>query len=99
MLPGQKQSLLQREGEEVVQLYIRMPGSEEARPIKELRGFERLQVKAGQSLVVTMNLGPEELASYDLSAGKYVVEPGIYQIMVGPSSADDKLLLTELLVR
>jgi len=89
----------QREGEEVVQLYIRKPVSEEVRSLKDLRGFERLRVKSGQSLVVTMTLGPEELASYDLSAGDYVVEPGIYEILVGPSSAEKELLKTELLVR
>lgn len=89
----------QLDGEEVVQLYIRDLESEEVRPLKELRGFERVSVKAGQTIVVTMTLGPDELAYYDFTAGDYVVEPGKYEILVGPSSDNELLLGTELLVR
>ena len=46
-----------------------------------------------------MTLGPEELAYYDEKAGDYVVGPGRYEIMVGPSSADETLLKTEVRVR
>jgi beta-glucosidase len=87
------------DGEEVVQLYIRCPASDQVRPLKDLRGFERVRVKAGQSIVVSMILGPEELAYYDLSLGDYAVEPGSYEIMVGPSSASEELLTAVLLVR
>jgi len=87
------------DGEEVVQLYIHETGSDEVRPLKDLRGFERVEVKAGQTIVVTMTLGPEELAYYDSTVGDYVVEPGLYEIMVGPSSSTEKLLKTELTVR
>jgi beta-glucosidase len=89
----------ERDGEEVVQLYIRDMESSEIRPLKDLRGFERVAVKAGQTLVVTMELGPDELAYYDTADGEYSVEPGLYEIMVGPSSASETLLKTELLVR
>ena len=58
-----------------------------------------LKVKAGQSIVVSMTLGPDELAYYDTGEGAYRVEPGLYEIMVGPSSASEGLLKTELLVR
>ena len=88
-----------RDGEEVVQLYIRDLDSGELRPLKDLRGFERIRVNAGQTLVVSMTLGPEELAYYDEKAGDYVVGPGRYEIMVGPSSADETLLKTEVRVR
>ena len=88
-----------RDGEEVVQLYIRDLESEEIRPLKDLRGFERVAVNAGQSIVVSMTLGPEELAYYDPATGEYLVEPGLYEIMVGPSSASEVLLKTELMVR
>jgi len=88
-----------RDGEEVVQLYIRDMESEELRPLKDLRGFEREAIKAGQTIVVSMNLGPDELAYFDESSGEYVVEPGLYEIMVGPSSASEGLLKTELMVR
>jgi beta-glucosidase len=87
------------DGEEVVQLYIHDLESNEVRPLKDLRGFERVAVKAGQTVVVTMPLGQEELAYYDSSAGDYLVEPGLYEILVGPSSATETLLKTELLVR
>ncbi len=87
------------DGEEVVQLYLRHPDSKYKRPLKDLRGFERVQVKAGQSRVVTMELGPEELSCYDTELGDYVVEAGEYQIMVGPSSGEEGLLITSLVVR
>ncbi|MCD4709225.1 MAG: glycoside hydrolase family 3 C-terminal domain-containing protein, partial [Bacteroidales bacterium] len=89
----------ERDGEEVVQLYIHDMESDEVRPLKDLRGFERVSVKAGQTIVVTMTLGPDELAYYDTAMGDYLVEPGLYEIMVGPSSASETLLKAELLVR
>jgi len=89
----------ERDGEEVVQLYIRDLDSSVVHPLKDLRGFERIRVSAGQTLVVSMTLGPEELAYYDERAGDYVVGPGRYEIMVGPSSADETLLRTEIRVR
>jgi beta-glucosidase len=87
------------DGEEVVQLYLRDLESKAVRPLKDLRGFERVSVKAGQTIVVTMELGPDKMAYYDPSVGDYVVEPGKYEIMVGPSSDNETLLRTELLVR
>jgi beta-glucosidase len=89
----------QWDGEEVVQLYVLDPESEEVRPLKELKGFDRVAVKAGQTIVVSMTLGPDELARYDATAGAYKVEHGLYEIMVGPSSASENLLKAELMVR
>jgi beta-glucosidase len=87
------------DGEEVVQLYFRDVESEVKRPLKELRGFERVFVKAGQTIAVTMTLSPDDLAYYDQSAGDYMVEPGQYEILVGPSSEDSRLLRTSLVVK
>ncbi len=87
------------DGEEVVQLYLRDVESEVKRPRMDLRGFERVFIKAGQTIVVTMTLGPEEMAWYDTGAGEYVVEPGLFEILVGPSSDRSRLLATELRVR
>jgi len=87
------------DGEEVVQLYIHYKDSEEVRPLKDLRGFVREPVKAGQSIVVSMTIGPDELSYYDTATGDYRVEPGVYEIMAGPSSNSETLLKTELLVR
>jgi len=89
----------ERDGEEVVQLYIHCLESEEVRSLKDLRGFERVSIKAGQTIVVSMTLGPDELANYDTAAGEYKVAPGLYEIMVGSSSAPANLLKKELLVR
>lgn len=88
-----------KDGEEVVQLYLRRSDSKYKRPLKDLRGFERVAIKAGQTMVVTMELGPEELSVYDTEQGDYVVEKGAYQIMVGPSSGEEGMLITSLVVR
>jgi len=87
------------DGEDVVQMYIRKPGSDLVRPLKDLRGFERVFINKGQTRVVTMNLGPKELEIYDIEAGDYRVEMGEYEILVGPSSQDKELLLSRLIVR
>lgn len=86
-------------GEEVVQLYVRQLDSGEIRPLKELRGFERVQVNAGQTVVVSMPLTSDELTYYDTAAGDYVLEPGNYEILVGPSSEESKLLTSNLQIR
>ena len=88
-----------RDGEEVVQLYLRVPASKYRRPLKDLRGFERIPVRAGQTRVVTLELGPEELSCYDIELGHYVVEKGNYEILVGPSSREEGLLSASLQVR
>jgi beta-glucosidase len=76
-----------RAGDEVVQLYIRDEISSVTRPIKELKGFERVSVKPGETRTVTFSIGPEELRFYDREM-KRVVEPGSFKIMVGPNSVD-----------
>ncbi len=88
-----------RDGEEVVQVYIRDLESEKPRPLKELKGFQRVPIKAGQTIAVTLTVGPEELAYYDANLGGYEVEPGQFEILVGPSSDENLLLKTEILVR
>ncbi len=87
------------DGEEVVQMYLRYPDSGRESPLKELRGFERVAIQTGQTLVVTMKLGPDELARFNEQTGDYRVASGTYQVLAGPSSEDEKLLMTELVVR
>jgi beta-glucosidase len=87
------------DGEEVVQLYIRDLDSLRIRPLKDLRGFERVRIKAGQSVVVTMELGAEKMSYYNITRGEYTVEPGDYEILMGPSSEESKLLSKILKVR
>jgi beta-glucosidase len=79
-----------RAGAEVVQLYIRDLVSSVTRPIKELKGFRKVELEPGESKTVTFNITPAELSFFDVNM-KYVVEPGDFEIMVGNSSRDADL--------
>jgi len=74
-------------GDEVVQLYIRDEVSSVTRPVKELRGFQRLTLDPGQTKTVDFPLGFAELSFLDRSMQR-VVEPGTFTIMVGGNSAE-----------
>lgn len=76
-----------REGEEVVQLYIRDLVSKQTRPVKELKGFEKINLTAGASEKITFQLKPKNLG-YFLSDGTFSVESGEFEVMVGPNSRD-----------
>ncbi len=89
----------QFDGEEVVQLYVSKPGSEVVRPLKDLRGFNRVFINKGQTRVVSISLGPDELENYNPETGDYQVEKGIYEIWVGSSSDNSHLIQGSLLVR
>lgn len=78
-----------RAGDEVVQLYVRYPGSAVARPVKELKDFHRLTLAPGETRTVHLNLATVQLAWWD-GAG-WAVEPGIVQVLVGGSSEDIRL--------
>jgi len=86
-----------RAGEEVAQLYIRDELASLARPVMELKGFQRIYLKAGETKVISFKVGPEELSMLDLNLKK-VVEPGEFRIMIGASSRDIRLK-TSLFVR
>jgi beta-glucosidase len=77
----------QREGTEVVQLYIRAMAASMTRPVKELKGFERVTVKPGEKRRVSFELTPNLLAGYNREL-KPVVEPGEFKVMVGNNSND-----------
>jgi beta-glucosidase len=79
-----------RAGDEVVQMYIRDKVSSVTRPIKELKGFQRITLEPGQKKTVSLDITPEHLAFYNIDM-KYVVEPGEFEIMVGNSSRDQDL--------
>jgi beta-glucosidase len=76
-----------RAGDEVVQLYVRDEEASVTRPVKELRGFRRVHVAAGERRRVTFRLAAEQLAFTGLD-GQLVLEPGRVRVMVGTSSAD-----------
>ena len=87
-----------REGVEIAQLYIRDCISFITRPVKELKGFERVTLKAGESKRITFTLTPEHLRYYNLDMER-VVEPGTFKVMVGGSSRDKDLLTAEFEVK
>lgn len=77
-------------GDEVVQMYIRDKVSSVTRPVKELKGFQRITLAPGETKTVALEIAPEHLAFYNIDM-EYVVEPGIFEIMVGNSSRDQDL--------
>lgn len=79
-----------RAGTETVQLYIRDVVSSVTRPVKELKGFQKVELQPGESKTVSLDITPELLAFYDIRM-KYVVEPGDFEIMLGNSSRDSDL--------
>ena len=79
----------QRDGDEVVQLYIHQQASTIARPVKELRGFQRIHLKAGEQRRVTFCIDREQL-QYLNAQGEPVLESGLFDIMIGGNSDDTK---------
>jgi beta-glucosidase len=80
-----------REGDEVVQLYIHDLECSVVRPIKELRGFQRISLKPGETKTVTITVPGEKLSFYDEKTHQFVVEPGTFDVLVGSSSEDIRL--------
>ncbi|MGN1233946.1 MAG: beta-glucosidase BglX, partial [Candidatus Cryptobacteroides sp.] len=80
---------------ETVQLYVHDKVASITRPVKELKGFAQVEVAAGKTVTVTIPLPVSELGFYDNSL-QYKVEPGDFDIMVGPSSRDEDLLVARL---
>jgi beta-glucosidase len=79
-----------RIGDEVVQLYIRDVLGSVARPVMELKGFTRLRLNPGATRQVTFTLGPAHLRMLDVNR-KWIVEPGVFRVMIGASSKDIRL--------
>ncbi len=76
-----------RAGDEVVQLYIRDPVATMTRPVKEMKGFQRISLQPGEKRRVEFVLGPEHLGFWNREM-RYVVEPGEFRVMVGANSVD-----------
>ena len=74
-----------RAGDEIVQLYIRDLVSSVTRPVKELKDFKRITLSPGETKQVSFTVTPDKLKFYDINM-KEIVEPGDFDIMVGPSS-------------
>ena len=78
-----------RDGEEIVQLYIHAKTSSSTRPVKELKGFRRIRLKAGEQQTVSFTITDNDLKYYNHEL-EYILEPGEFDIMVGPNSRDVK---------
>jgi beta-glucosidase len=73
-------------GDEVVQLYIHQKAGSDSRPMRELKGFERVTLQPGETKMVTFNLGPAELSHWSTSSGKWVLDAEPFDIWVGADS-------------
>ncbi len=85
-------------GDEIVQVYIRDKVSSVTRPIKELKGFQRISLDPDETKTVRIDITPDKLAFHNIDMN-YVVEPGEFEIMVGSSSRDEDLRKTLLIVK
>jgi beta-glucosidase len=77
-----------RAGDEVVQLYVHDFEASVKRPGKELRGFERVSLKPGERKTVSFSLPAEKLSFWDTNKKAFVVEPGVFDVLIGSSSED-----------
>lgn len=73
-------------GDEVVQLYIHQRFGSDSRPMRELKGFERLTLNPGESRTVTFELGPEQLKYWSTNAGEWVQDATVIDLWVGSDS-------------
>ena len=82
------------DGAEVVQLYIADPEASVDRPAKELKGFEKVFLKAGEKKTVTFEIDAEDLSYFDAEKHEWVAEPGEFQALLGSSSEDIKAMVS-----
>lgn len=82
------------DGQETVQLYIRDEVSSVTRPVKELKAFQKIALKAGESQTVEFTIDQDELSFWNIEK-KYVVEPGKFQLFIGSSSDQKDLKVIE----
>lgn len=87
-----------RDGEEVVEVYVRRVADADG-PIKSLRGFKRIALKAGESRTVRIDFPRERFEGWDPSTNTMRVVPGRYQLMVGGSSRSEDLIKTYLNIK
>ena len=85
-----------KDGKEVVQLYIRDLVGSSTRPVKELKGFQKIELKAGESKAVSFDITVSDLKYYNYDL-KYVAEPGDFKVFIGGNSRDVKAASFKLL--
>jgi beta-glucosidase len=76
-------------GDEVAQLYIHQRFGSDSRPMRQLKGFERITLKPGETKTVTFKLGPDELTYWSTSLGKWIQETADFDVWVGADSQAD----------
>ncbi|MFI1353442.1 glycoside hydrolase family 3 C-terminal domain-containing protein [Streptomyces sp. NPDC020898] len=77
-----------RTGDEVVQLYVHQRASRDKQPLKQLKAFERVSLRPGETRTVHLKVGVRDLAHWDVTRSKWAVEKGSYDVLVGASSSD-----------
>ena len=75
------------DGQEIVQLYIRDLVASQTRPIKELKGFDKITLKKGESKTISFVISPDDLKFYNQQL-ELITEPGVFKILIGPNSRD-----------
>jgi beta-glucosidase len=88
-----------REGAEVAELYVGDPHASIPRPVKELKGFAKVNLKPGESKRVSINLDRRAFSFYDVGKKDWNAEPGAFDILIGGSSAKIQLQGTFTLTR
>ncbi len=84
-----------RKGKETVQMYIHDEYSTSTRPVKELKGFQQIELEPGESKTVCFDITAEQLKYFNHDL-QYVCEPGNFDVMIGPNSRDLKQSRFEL---
>ncbi|HEY8564232.1 MAG TPA: beta-glucosidase BglX [Beijerinckiaceae bacterium] len=84
-----------RTGRELVQLYTRQPAASRSRPMRELKAFAKVELKAGETRRVALEVPAKDLG-FHLEDGTYVVEPGVFQIFVGGDAETDFMSTVEV---
>lgn len=79
---------------EIVQFYVAPAHAGASRPVKELRGFDKVELEPGETKTVTVELPPRAFAYYETSIADWFVEPGAYEVLAAASSADVRLQAT-----
>jgi beta-glucosidase len=80
-----------KNGEEVVQLYVKEDSRRDKAPVKSLKAFKRILLKAGEQTKVSFSLSLEELKHWDTKTHAFVLEPAVFEIQLGASSKDIRL--------
>jgi beta-glucosidase len=76
------------DADEIVMVFVSYPSTTARRPAKELKGFARVSIKAGQELVTTIYVRVVDLDYWSMDSGRWTIEPGVVQVHVGPNAND-----------